>query len=523
MRVIRCLLFLLIATASFAQFVTTPNYSLKKPDSGIRNWGTYVNDNMDTIDAKLFHLTPQSLSGVVFADQFPGVDIGAKINAAYAALPAGGGTIIIPPTADGSCYNYTTPIVATTAGKYLLLEGVAASGATGLSSAAGCLNFTPTSGNAITLDYTTNPQSSLSAVHGLRDLVLINNNCFTTGGCGSSAVGIMTGTTNQGTYEATMQNVSVIGFGTGYSDLNNFSVDILWVNPQFFFNTVAVTFDHPTGIYFHAGTIASNGTAFRASGASSTAELDVFATQFFGNTALAFDYTNLTTQGAQLNLFDVHLEDSPAGTANYINGKVDLYISGGLIEEDNASGTTNWMINATGQKVIIEGATFSCARTCTTVVAANSPVRGKIAGFDGSNGHFTNYVNGANANNVTQMVSAGPSTTPAVPWVFESSLKTPFVASGGTAATLSGTGACASRSTQSGGAAAGQITCTGTTGASTLTITPGATAANGWSCWASDITHTLAGSQSAASTTAPVMTFSSVTANDVVTFGCMAY
>lgn len=97
------------------------------------------------------------------------------------------------------------------------------------------------------------------------------------------------------------------------------------------------------------------------------------------------------------------------------------------------------------------------------------------------------------------------------------------ITSAGTAATLAGTGACATRSGQLGGSFAGQITCTGTTGASTLTITPGNTAPNGFTCWANDITHTLAGSQSTASTTAPVMSFTTVTASDVVTFGCIAY
>lgn len=93
----------------------------------------------------------------------------------------------------------------------------------------------------------------------------------------------------------------------------------------------------------------------------------------------------------------------------------------------------------------------------------------------------------------------------------------------GTVATLAGTGACATRSGQLGGAWAGQVTCTAATAASTLTITTGATAANGWSCWANDVTHTLPGSQSALSTTAPVMNFTSVTASDVITFGCVAY
>lgn len=97
------------------------------------------------------------------------------------------------------------------------------------------------------------------------------------------------------------------------------------------------------------------------------------------------------------------------------------------------------------------------------------------------------------------------------------------VTAAGIAATLTGTGACASRSSESAGSWSGQVTCTGTTGASTLTITPGSSAPHGWNCSASDVTHTLIGSQSAVSATAPVMTFSSVTSGDVVVFGCNEY
>lgn len=125
------------------------------------------------------------------------------------------------------------------------------------------------------------------------------------------------------------------------------------------------------------------------------------------------------------------------------------------------------------------------------------------------NGTATSYLN---------VVNAGSGGSPYIANKFPSSLT-----STGTQATLSGTGACASLSVQKGGAWAGQVSCGGATGASTLVITPGTTAPNGWSCWANDITHTLAGSQSTVSTTACTMSFTSVTTNDAVTFGAVAY
>lgn len=95
--------------------------------------------------------------------------------------------------------------------------------------------------------------------------------------------------------------------------------------------------------------------------------------------------------------------------------------------------------------------------------------------------------------------------------------------SGGTAATLSGTGACASRASQLGGATAGQVQCTGTTGASTLTITTGLTAPNGMACFGADKTTASNPAITASSTTACTLTFASVTANDVITFGAILY
>lgn len=92
----------------------------------------------------------------------------------------------------------------------------------------------------------------------------------------------------------------------------------------------------------------------------------------------------------------------------------------------------------------------------------------------------------------------------------------------GTAAVLSGTGACVRITTQKGGSWAGQLTCTGTTGASTIVITPGTTAPNGWSCFASDLTTANTLRQSAVAATSCTIA-GTVNASDVLTFGAIAY
>jgi hypothetical protein len=94
---------------------------------------------------------------------------------------------------------------------------------------------------------------------------------------------------------------------------------------------------------------------------------------------------------------------------------------------------------------------------------------------------------------------------------------TPPISSGAGAA-LTGTGACATITTQSGGSWAGTFKCTGTTAASTITITFTATltAPNGWTCnvW-DETTRANNPSQTAHLTTACTVTAASITQNDV--------
>src|SRR6266850_6556635 len=69
-------------------------------------------------------------------------DMGACLNAAYAALPAAGGEIYI--ASSSLCYSFSTPIAFTTSGKSVKVEG------SGTKSS--CLLWTPLSGTALTLD-----------------------------------------------------------------------------------------------------------------------------------------------------------------------------------------------------------------------------------------------------------------------------------------------------------------------------------------------------------------------------------
>jgi hypothetical protein len=83
-----------------------------------------------------------------------------------------------------------------------------------------------------------------------------------------------------------------------------------------------------------------------------------------------------------------------------------------------------------------------------------------------------------------------------------------------------GTGACATITTITGNIFTGSLKCTGTTGASTIVLTPGITATNGWTCTAADIT-TIANILTQSTDNATTCTINApvaINANDVIAF-----
>jgi hypothetical protein len=89
--------------------------------------------------------------------------------------------------------------------------------------------------------------------------------------------------------------------------------------------------------------------------------------------------------------------------------------------------------------------------------------------------------------------------------------------------TLTGTGACTTITAQKGGNWSGQATCTGPTGPTTLTITPGVTAPTALQCHGSDATHSVPGAQSGISASTCTLSFPNVTSNDTITFTLTSY
>jgi len=145
--------------------------------------------------ASLATLSVVSIDGVLYADTFPGADIGAQVNAAYLALPSTGGTIILPDINT----SYTTPIVCNTNFKPVKIKGQG--------SPATSLNYTPSTGIAINID--TGVSTHMSA---LEDFQLIGPSAV------GSTTGIVIGDTNgSGSVMFSMSRVLVAAFGTGLS------------------------------------------------------------------------------------------------------------------------------------------------------------------------------------------------------------------------------------------------------------------------------------------------------------------
>lgn len=95
----------------------------------------------------------------------------------------------------------------------------------------------------------------------------------------------------------------------------------------------------------------------------------------------------------------------------------------------------------------------------------------------------------------------------------------------GTAPGLAGTGTCATFAASAGGAWGGSFQCTGSTGASTITITFAASARNGWDCNGAKDQTTIANvlNQTSNSITTCVLTATSITSGDTIIWHAFAF
>lgn len=135
--------------AGTANFSGTDNFSGPVTFTGSGNTGslslgatalgnTSPWTGLQTFNAGLTSLGQTDADGTIFM-AVPSGDIGTAINSAYAALGSSGGRIVLPP----GTYSYSTPIVLSTTGKSVTVEGN--------NTVATVLLYTPSTGTALTL------------------------------------------------------------------------------------------------------------------------------------------------------------------------------------------------------------------------------------------------------------------------------------------------------------------------------------------------------------------------------------
>ena len=446
----------------------TVGYNLIPPPAG--NWLMQMAVFRDASWTVGGGWNPPRFAAILDATQFPGVDIGDQVNHAYAALPATGGHIIIPGKPDGGCYTFTTPIVLNTPGKYVLLEYAGAQGL--ITSAAspnavysGCLNYSPVSAtSAIQLDYANNTTSVASAAHGLRNILLVNNFCggglYGYLGCHSAATGIQVLNVNHGIQGATMENVAVEGFSIGYLNMNFNADPVVWINPNFWFDEQGWAIGNVSVQTIHGGFFGVNNTAIGAppttvtgctTGCDATSEISVYGTTFVENLGYAFDYSNNSTCCATLRLYGVHLENtdpaSGGAPAHYLQGLANFFMSGGVAEDDNQSGSgtsDDLWFNAQGQFFTMRDVDLATAMftptigvikdSATTTVNVSVNIKGPTTGSPSL--PCSSIVGGTSASTATVQASTLSSTSPCV-WAQNSSQQfTNGVSVSGTNATM---------------------------------------------------------------------------------------
>ena len=245
---------------------------------------------------------------------------------------------------------------------------------------------------------------------------------------------------------------------------------------------------------------------------------DVILSNLFLNGVCSNDGASLQSTGTNLNIYSVY-SGSPSQHSLLFSGGGSTTITSDFASNGlkaTGAGTTVNISNSYNVENIAALTTKLEADLGATVTVSNSIFKNTAAGanvvvkVDSTSTFIDGCGNTFSANNGTATVTAGGLFIPCPNTLYQGSPSTP---------TITGTGACATVSTQKGTIYAGQVTCTGVTGASTLTITPGTTAPNGFRCSANDTT-TLADTL----TTGPVsatncaFTGATIAANDVISF-----
>lgn len=331
--------------------------------------------------------TIPNFESVLYADNFAGADMGAKINAAYAALPSIGGRIALP---SGS-YTYLTPIVINTNGKVVNLYCPSGGGASNNFIGGTTLTYSSSTGDAITI----NTNNYIAAGTGI-------DNCNIQGTNGTTARttrGIVLGGTN-GAFGVYLRGVNVSGFGTGVRYDSNTSFALI-DSSVIHFNGRNI--DEPDTTGANGENMRINNSVIADSNNQAGGVTDLYCVQFQESGNVQWTISNTSIDDCQLyvnqfggtsneiNLVSDHFENPNGHTYDYINTISN--IPNTVIK----SNSTDYMNDVNGgmPEYIYNGATFiSVADTADSNSGVSNPV--------------TRFINNQNANNKVSVVGFTP-------------------------------------------------------------------------------------------------------------------
>ncbi len=393
---------ILLTVTCAAQGPVTPNLGLQlsTPTTQADSLRTLFNNNMLKLDTVIGVRSYVGNGATAFGTG----DVGSQINAACAAFSASGGEIDVL-GGQAVTYNYTTPIVCS-GGPVLIDLG----GAT--------LNYTPTTGVAVALNYHGISANAGYQPHGIRNGLIRNAGCIAGNGCGgytrsSSAVGLLLGSATSAAVGPQISNLVISGFlqDIQLANVNNSMWGAVFSNVMLSSAGVGLGCASP-GIYeslqMYAVRFTINLVGIQN---SCNADIYMYGGSMDGNT------TAISASGGHLAFNGVHFEDtnSKAGLKASISGGA-VRFSNTLILDDNAAGNIATWFNCisgeidwgSGNHYYSAGRTatnvFNISRGCTLNAISgldnNSPrALSSIIGGTGTNNTFTLgglvYSNGA--------------------------------------------------------------------------------------------------------------------------------
>jgi hypothetical protein len=365
---------------NFVAFASAGNYHYTVTGNGVSTVGQPYTTMAPVGSSACFpSLNGISYVGGACASAWGGGDIGAQINAAYTAMSSGGGKIGIISQANGSCYNQTTPIVLATQGKYAIVEGVAGTGnSVGDVDHGACINYVPNTATAAwTLGWGPTGGGGYSPGGGLRDLTLTNNGvCFTPGGCGNLATGVLT--SNGGVPQGFFRNVKIQGFGTGwnYAD-NSDGWGVQWVQVHLVNNTLGLTVTATLGeekLFWDGGSCSVNGQCMNITPPAT--DLYIHGVSIDSNTTSPAIFN-----GATITCASCHFENLGQTNVQYITSGNAVTLIGGLVLNDatSVSAAGQFFTTSTGFFSMYGTSVYSPNQAITSILNNTSAGGGNIS------------------------------------------------------------------------------------------------------------------------------------------------